>query len=321
MNGLGSRDERQGPVFVDVDYETEDVAEAESFMNRVYDKGTVRESATPFSFRQRVLGSDQVNIAQFRIVSRAELAVDLDGVLGIGMRAGGDYRAITNGHSVDTTRPFVLSPGLAESSSSVLNLTMVNLDLDAVKAHAGAESSKDRLHWVTTGPVSTAAAGHWRHVAAHAAGVFSTPALVDNALVQRATVDLLLASAINTFGMELERWVSPAADAVLPGPMRRAVSFIEDNAQNPIGVSEIAAAARLSTRGLQVAFRRTLGTTPLEYMRMVRLSEARADLHAADPGTTTLTQVAHRWGFTNLGRFTTLFRATYGESPRAALDR
>jgi AraC-like DNA-binding protein len=308
-------------MFIDVDHETDDVDEAERLMNRVYDKGTVHESATPFSFQQRVLGTEQVNIARFRIISRTELSVDLDGVLGVGTCHGGDYRATSNGQTLDTTRPFVLSPGLAESWSSVLDLTVVNFDLDTLRTFAGAESPRDRLRWVMTGPVTPEAGGHWRHVAGDAIGVFSTPSLVDNALVHRATTDLLLASAINTFGMEVDLVASPAGDAALPSAVQRAVRYIEDSAHDPIGVSEIAEVGRLSVRGLQVAFKRTLGTTPLEYVRLVRLREARAELLAADPATTRLTAVAQRWGFTNLGRFSASYRDAYGESPRDTLQR
>jgi transcriptional regulator GlxA family with amidase domain len=198
---------------------------------------------------------------------------------------------------------------------------VVNLELDTLRTFAGAESTRDRLRWVTTGPVTPEAAGHWRHVAGDAIGVFSTPSLVDNALVHRATTDLLLASAVNAFGMEVDLVASPAGDAALPSAVQRAVRFIEDNAHDPIGVAEIAEAGRLSVRGLQAAFKRTLGTTPLEHVRRVRLGEARAELLAADPATATITAVARRWGFTNLGRFAVLFRDTYGESPRDALDR
>jgi transcriptional regulator GlxA family with amidase domain len=77
----------------------------------------------------------------------------------------------------------------------------------------------------------------------------------------------------------------------------------------------------MSVRGLQVAFRRTLGMTPLEYVRTVRLSGAREQLESAGPGTVTLTEVAHRWGFTNLGRFTRMYRETYRELPRETLER
>jgi transcriptional regulator GlxA family with amidase domain len=139
--------------------------------------------------------------------------------------------------------------------------------------------------------------------------------------VRRATEDLVLASAINAFGMTVEGSVTGADGQALPAALRRAVAYIDDHADGALGVTDIAAAARMSVRGLQVAFRRTLGMTPLEYVRAVRLSGAREQLESADPGSVTLTDVAQRWGFTNLGRFTRMYRETYRELPRETLER
>ncbi len=50
-----------------------------------------------------------------------------------------------------------------------------------------------------------------------------------------------------------------------------------------IGLSDIAAAVGVTPRSVQYTFRRHLGTTPLEYLRRVRLDRAHRDLQAADP--------------------------------------
>ena len=70
-----------------------------------------------------------------------------------------------------------------------------------------------------------------------------------------------------------------------PQPLRRALSFIDEHAGDPITLDEIAAAARLSPRGVQAAFRRHLDTTPLSYLRGVRMERAHRDLQGAEPGT------------------------------------
>ena len=70
----------------------------------------------------------------------------------------------------------------------------------------------------------------------------------------------------------------------MPPILRDAVSFIQDNADADIGLEDIAAAVNVSPRSVQYAFRRNLGTTPLEYLRRVRLDRAHRDLKAADPG-------------------------------------
>ncbi|MEV6995503.1 helix-turn-helix transcriptional regulator [Streptomyces sp. NPDC093228] len=77
----------------------------------------------------------------------------------------------------------------------------------------------------------------------------------------------------------------------------------------PITVAQIAAAAHVTPRALQYAFRRHLDTTPLAHLRGVRLAEAHRDLVAADPAeASTVTGIAARWGFYHPGRFASLYR-------------
>lgn len=309
-------------MLVDTEFTTHDRAEADAIVQHVYPGSVFRECATPFTYRQRVVGDDDsVSIARFEVTSRSELAVRFDGVVGIGMATGGNYRASSNDDVLDTAKPFVLRPGLARSWSAHHHLMVVNLDLDALARNAGADATGARLRTTSSAPVSGAAQTHWRHVARHAASVFCSPDLRGSTLIRRATSDLVLASAIESFGMTVVHAVSPAGDAALPRAVRRAVEYIEDNAHAPIGLVEIAEASRMSVRGVQSAFRRTLETTPTEYLRRVRLSRARDQLVSSSPAGSTVTAVARAWGFSNLGRFSAAYRRAYGESPRQTLER
>ncbi|MFI7677389.1 helix-turn-helix transcriptional regulator [Actinophytocola sp. NPDC049390] len=107
-----------------------------------------------------------------------------------------------------------------------------------------------------------------------------------------------------------------------PRTLRRAIAFIDDNAHEEITVADIAAAANVTARALQHAFRRHRATTPMGYLRLVRLRQAHQDLLAADPTTrVTVTEVAARWGFFHPGRFARYYRETYGCSPYQTLLR
>ena len=57
-----------------------------------------------------------------------------------------------------------------------------------------------------------------------------------------------------------------------PGPLRRAVAFIEANPDIDISISDIARAAYITPRALQLAFRRHRDTTPMEYLRRSALT-------------------------------------------------
>lgn len=111
-----------------------------------------------------------------------------------------------------------------------------------------------------------------------------------------------------------------ATSAGSPATVLRAVEFIEVHASREIGLVEIAAAARLGTRALQLAFRAHHDVTPLEYLRRVRMARAHADLQQADPTFgATVGAVATRWMFTNPGRFAGQYREIYGSSPGGTL--
>ena len=110
----------------------------------------------------------------------------------------------------------------------------------------------------------------------------------------------------------------PAAPAE-PDTLRRAVTFIEDNAALELTAADVARAASVSVRALQLAFRRHLDTTPMAYLRQVRLARARCELEAAREESVTVTSVASRWGFGNPGRFAAQFRDAFGASPSEVL--
>lgn len=99
----------------------------------------------------------------------------------------------------------------------------------------------------------------------------------------------------------------------------RAITFIEERAHDEISVADIAAAAYVTVRAVQLAFRRHLATTPLAYLRQVRLERAHGELLSADPDRTTVTAVAAGWHFTNASRFSAYYRTVYGVPPAQTL--
>jgi len=140
-------------------------------------------------------------------------------------------------------------------------------------------------------------------------------------LVVSAGAQLLAASVLAAFpnNARTDPTARDRADAH-SATLRRAVAFIEDHAHEPITVADIAAAAHVTIRTLQYAFRRHLDITPLGYVRQVRLSHAHRDLLAAGPGDeTSVGAVAARWGFPHPGRFAALYRDMYGTSPSRTL--
>ena len=104
-----------------------------------------------------------------------------------------------------------------------------------------------------------------------------------------------------------------------PVLLARAIEFIDANAANDISLADIAAAVHVTPRAVQYMFRRHLDTTPLQYLRRVRLHHAHQELLGADRMQETVTAIAARWGFVHTGRFAMLYRETYGERPQTTL--
>lgn len=215
----------------------------------------------------------------------------------------------------------MLPPGEARSWSRRLDLARVYLDLRALAgAVAGPDLDVVRLRVVGLRPLDAAMRRQWEAARSFAAETFENPALFGKDLVRRSVGDLLVVNALACFAIELPD--EPPRDMTdRPATLRRALRFIGENASRPIGVEEIAGAALLSPRGLQDLFRRSLDTTPMRYLRSVRLDGARAELERSDAESASVAEIAARWGFVRPARFAAAYREAWGENPSRTLRR
>ncbi|MBO0982705.1 helix-turn-helix transcriptional regulator [Rathayibacter sp. SD072] len=102
--------------------------------------------------------------------------------------------------------------------------------------------------------------------------------------------------------------------------LRTAIEHMHAHAHLPLAIEDIATHTGVSVRGLQALFRRELDLTPLDYLRRIRLDRVHAELRTLDHGTTTVGEIAGRWGFTHLGRFSAHYAARFGEYPKTTLS-
>jgi transcriptional regulator GlxA family with amidase domain len=103
--------------------------------------------------------------------------------------------------------------------------------------------------------------------------------------------------------------------------VRRAEHFIEANAGNAIDLEDLAEVAGVSARALQMGFRRFRNTTPMAYLRAVRLEQARTKLAKAKRNGASVASVAHLCGFVHLGRFASDYKDRFNEPPSQTLLR
>jgi len=88
-----------------------------------------------------------------------------------------------------------------------------------------------------------------------------------------------------------------------------------------VSATEIGAALGISDRMLRECCRKSFGMGPSRYRRLRRMQLVYYTLRHEDPAMASVSAVARRYGFLNLGRFATSYRALYGESPSATLRR
>lgn len=107
-----------------------------------------------------------------------------------------------------------------------------------------------------------------------------------------------------------------AVDVAIPRTVRKAEEYMRVNADRPITIQLLAKEAGCSERALHNGFRRFRNKSPLSVLRDVRLERAHEDLMRASGS---VTDVATKWGFSNLGRFSKSYIKKYGERPSHTL--
>jgi AraC-like DNA-binding protein len=169
-------------------------------------------------------------------------------------------------------------------------------------------------------PVSPEAARWWKAAYAYVREMLADPGTAAQQLLHTCAARLLVATTLATFPNNAltEPTIEDRNDAHT-ATLHRAVAFIDENAHTDITVADIAAASFVTIRAVQLAFRRHMDTTPLGYLRRVRLHGAHHDLLTSDPVRENVTAVAYRWGFPSPSRFAATYRRAYCVTPNYTL--
>ncbi|MDT7786269.1 MAG: hypothetical protein QOF58_4688 [Pseudonocardiales bacterium] len=184
-----------------------------------------------------------------------------------------------------------------------------------VLSQAVLDEVADEVSFAGCRPLSPEAAAAWRSTCVHLRDEV-LPVFGNSPLVVANATRLLVATTLAVFPTNaLHESVADRRDAH-PLTVRRAVAYIENNAADDITAADIAQAARVSIRAIQLAFRRHMDMTPMAYLRRVRLSCADADLRAANGS---VTDIAARWGYARPSVFAAHYRVAYGVSPSKTL--
>lgn len=97
--------------------------------------------------------------------------------------------------------------------------------------------------------------------------------------------------------------------------VRRAEAALAVDRDHLLRVSELSEVLGVPTRSLNRAFYLVLGIGPATYLRRHRLSEARRMLLDGEEKAVSVTEVATRFGFRHMGRFSAQYRTLFNELP------
>lgn len=311
----------RGPV---ESYSTTDADEGLAFLDDLYPEftHTGRRPAAPFALRVATgdLGGLVSTQMSYRATWDGVVADDGASVLVIQQRSG-RYDLTATGHRPVALRAHgtVLVPtGGARARTDGLDAHTVQVPVAALRVAAGDVDAVVQFERLV--PSSAAVEQQWALCATYVHQVLESD-VGSSPLVSKAATEMAAAVVLACFAHSLDRAPADQRRAT-PATVRRAVAFVEGHAAEPIGLADIAEAARLSPRGLQTALRRHLDTTPSELLRRVRLDGARRDLVRGDPADgSQVAAVALRWGFASPRHFATAYRRAYGETPSTTLRR
>jgi AraC-like DNA-binding protein len=101
--------------------------------------------------------------------------------------------------------------------------------------------------------------------------------------------------------------------------LRRAREFLQAKAHTPVYLAELCTAVGVPERTLREIFQTLLGVSPLRFLQLRRMRQARATLQQADKDTHSVKSIALDNGFWELGRFAVEYKGLFGESPSETL--
>jgi AraC-like DNA-binding protein len=102
---------------------------------------------------------------------------------------------------------------------------------------------------------------------------------------------------------------------------KRFQAAVEANFDMPLLIRDLCRLVGVSERTLRTLCHEQLGMSPQQFLALRRLHLARRALLRSDAHSATVTEIAVRCGFWELGRFAAVYKSLFGESPSATLRR
>lgn len=214
-----------------------------------------------------------------------------------------------NSHILDTSPPqsrFLLvsvATELLERSTGTLDRDEATIDPDVFRVYAGAAAAR-----FTGLALSLASAAR-----------YAGDAGIPDAAAEGLRDDLV------TTALDMMRHDDPPADVTCMRHLSAldivmaCDAYASNRRYRAITSLALSRVAGYSERRVRAAFKEITGVSPMRFMRSRALHEVRLDLLSGTAPS--VTDAALMWGFTELGRFSRLYRNQFGELPSRTLER
>ena len=146
----------------------------------------------------------------------------------------------------------------------------------------------------------------------------TAPEIIENPDAARGLKQVLteaMLACLNTTGVREDTAARRRHAAII----RRFRALTEARAGQALYLTDVCKGIGVNERTLFLCCQEQLGVSPKRYLLLRRLQLARQALRTAESATGSVTEIATRYGFWELGRFAVYYRRAFGESPSATL--
>lgn len=305
---------------------TSDLDASESALSQIYLPLRLRPTDRRPALNTRLVSADLGAV----VVGTVELGPEMRIATGAAENFHVDFPV--RGHSrsqAGTSREIVTSPGAGQVFTPGTSADLLwSRDTRVLCVMLGASEAERRLTTMLGRELDrplmfepvlelgTAAGGVWKHVLRlvdhemrRDSGLLGFP--LTRSTLAGLVVEALLTGHRHSYSDELRRRQRDRGPA---DRIRAAVELLQEEPQRAWTTSQLATAVGIGSRALQDGFRSRLDTSPMAYLRDVRLDRVHDELALGDPALA-VSDVARRWGFAHLGRFAAEYRRRHGVLP------
>lgn len=301
-----------------------DVDEASSRLSDVYNSNRLRLAGRPQDFRMRLRTSQIGRLGLATLAFGAEIDIEQSGdrpfVL-VTTQVSGFSRVTTAAGTAEGGRGFVVVDSAGQSvrkrfsgDSERCNVRVDQAAIDAKCAALLARPLDRPLHFSPFGSNNGTVQRRWIGLLQMLLGYVGTTVPAPSEPIIHNLEEAVLLHLLLEHEHSYSEALRQARTGLAPRHVKRAEDYIRANAREALTLERIAEAVGCSVRTLGEGFHKARGTTPMNFLRQVRMAGVRNDLQGdCRPGG--IAEIALAWGFNHLGRFAADYRRCFGESP------